>query len=184
MFRTGVWMGSLVGALTLGMIFLDAEFAPWYPFLYFIFALVGLVGCHELRGLFPTERRPLALLCHLGVQTVVAVNWILPFSKTWPSYFPISDPWHLILGGVVAALIAAFLWEMAIYNEPGDGVARITNTLFTMVYLGVLASFLAQLRWLPTKAGPNNQAVHALMLTIFVPKCCDVGAYCAGRLLG
>src|SRR5438876_4696163 len=125
MLRTRVWMGSLLAALTLGLLFLDAEFAPWYPFLYFFFALVGLVGCHELRGLFPAERRPPALLCHLGVQTVVAANWIRPFHEAFPSVVPFSDPWHLILGVVVAVLIGAFLWEMATYAGPGEGVARV-----------------------------------------------------------
>ena len=184
MLSTRVWMGSLLAGLTLGLLFLDTSFAPWYPFLFGFFALVGLAGCHELRSLLPTERRPPAWLCHLGVQAVVAANWVQPFHQTWPSHVPFADPWHLIFGILVAVLIGGFLWEMATYREPGEAVARVTNALFTVAYLGALASFLAQLRWLPTKTGSNNQAVHALMLTIFVPKCCDIGAYCAGRLFG
>jgi phosphatidate cytidylyltransferase len=184
MLRTRAWIGSLLAALTLGMFFLDNEFAPWYPILYGFFVLAGIVACHELRGLFSPNRRPHAVLCHWGVQTVVAVNWVRPIHEMWPSYFPFSDPWQAILGTVVATMLAAFLWEMATYQEPGEGVARTTNAVLTVVYLGVLASFLAQLRWLPTKAGSNNQAVHALMLAVFVPKCCDVGAYCSGRLFG
>jgi phosphatidate cytidylyltransferase len=177
-------MGTLLAALTLGLLFLDTKFDPWYPFLYGFFALIGFGGCYELRNLFPAERRPAALLCHLGVQAIVGANWIRPIHENWPSYVPFADPWHLILGILVAVVIGGFLWEMAIYVDPGEAVARVTNAFFLVVYLGALASFLAQLRWLPTKTGPNNQAVHALMMTIFVPKCCDIGAYCAGRLFG
>jgi len=176
-------MGSLLAALTLGLLFLDTSFAPWYPFLYSFFALIGAVGCHELRTLLPAERRPPGWLCHLGLQAVVAANWVRPVHDTWPAAVPLSDPWLLILGILVAVLIGAFLVEMATYREPGEGVARVTSALFIVAYLGALASFLAQLRWLPT-TGSNNQAVHALMLTIFVPKCCDIGAYCTGRLIG
>lgn len=176
-------MGSLLAALTLGLLFLDTRFAPWYPFLYGFFALVGAAGCHELRTLLPPDRRPSAWLCHLGVQAIVAANWIRPIHDTWPEYVLLGDPWRTILGILVAVLIGAFLVEMATYQEPGEGVARVTNALFAVSYLGALASFLAQLRWLPT-TGSNNQAVLALMLTIFVPKCCDIGAYGAGRLFG
>jgi phosphatidate cytidylyltransferase len=183
MLRTRIWMGSLLAALTLGLLFLDTPFAPWYPFLYGFFALVGAAGCLELRSLFPAERRPPAWLCHLGVQAVVAANWVRPLHETWPTFIPFSDPWHFILGILVAVLIGGFLWEMAVYRGPGEAVGRVTNAVFTVAYLGALASFLAQLRWLPT-ASASNQAVHALMLTIFVPKCCDIGAYCAGRLFG
>jgi phosphatidate cytidylyltransferase len=49
-------------------------------------------------------------------------------------------------------------------------------------YLGLLPSFLAQLRWLDD--AQTYKPVAALALAIFVPKCCDIGAYFTGRLLG
>jgi phosphatidate cytidylyltransferase len=53
--------------------------------------------------------------------------------------------------------------------------------VWLLAYLGLLPSFLAQLRWVgPTLA----HSTAALMLTIFVPKCCDIGAYFTGRLIG
>ena len=59
--------------------------------------------------------------------------------------------------------------------------------LWMTAYLGLLPSFLAQLRWPPVSAledGAAYNAVATLTLTIFVPKCCDIGAYFTGRLLG
>jgi len=37
---------------------------------------------------------------------------------------------------------------------------------------------------MPGGSGWNNTATLALTLTIFVPKCCDIGAYITGRLIG
>jgi phosphatidate cytidylyltransferase len=73
---------------------------------------------------------------------------------------------------------------MAVYRETGGALARVSLAIFVVVYLGVLASFLVQLRWLPSREGDAARATHALMLAIFVPKCCDIGAYCTGRLFG
>jgi phosphatidate cytidylyltransferase len=53
--------------------------------------------------------------------------------------------------------------------------------MFVLVYLGVLASFLPHLRW---KLSLDRQSVLALTIAIFVPKCCDIGAYFTGRLAG
>jgi phosphatidate cytidylyltransferase len=85
---------------------------------------------------------------------------------------------------VAGVVIAAFLLEMAVYREPGEAVTRVAFTAFAVIYLGVLATFLFQLRWLPDAPGDPNRARNALLLTIFVPKCGDIGAYCTGRMLG
>jgi phosphatidate cytidylyltransferase len=50
--------------------------------------------------------------------------------------------------------------------------------VFTLIYLGVLPSFLAQIRWLP-----GEHSTLALALTVFVPKGNDIGAYFTGKFL-
>jgi phosphatidate cytidylyltransferase len=50
-----------------------------------------------------------------------------------------------------------------------------------VAYLGFLPCFFAQLRWLTPDAQVNSVG---LALAAFVPKCCDIGAYSAGRLFG
>src|SRR5207248_385801 len=83
----------------------------------------------------------------------------------------------------------AFLVEMARFREPGESVVRIALTVWIAAYLGLLPSFLAQLRW-PAGTGfsPAGREVArgttALALAVFVPKCCDIGAYFTGRFLG
>src|SRR5207237_1872679 len=64
--------------------------------------------------------------------------------------------------------------------------ARISLLVWITAYLGILPSFLVQLRWLPDleASSRNQRASAALMLAIFVPKGCDIGAYFTGRFLG
>ena len=176
MLKTRLWMGTLLAALTLGMLLLDGYFAPWYPFLFAFLSLAGQLACWELRGLFSGERRPSALLCHLGLQAIIVANWVWLF----PNVYVIDAP-ALVLGLLALLLILAFLREIAIFQTPGDAVTRVALTMFVLVYLGVLASFLPHLRW---RLFPDKQSILALIIAIFVPKCCDIGAYFTGRLAG
>jgi phosphatidate cytidylyltransferase len=124
------------------------------------------------------------ILCLAGLVAVIAANWVRPLNHEWPALVPWTTPWPPILGVVASVVIAAFLLEMAVYREPGEAVTRVAFTVFTVIYLGVLATFLFQLRWLSDATGDANRARNALLLTIFVPKCGDIGAYCTGRMLG
>lgn len=184
MLGTRVLVGTILAALILGVLFLDNQFAPWYPFLLGVAVLLGVVGGIELVGLIPAERRPTRWICHFGVLAIVVANWIRPLHDKWPDVIPAVDPWHLIALVLAGVILVAFLREMALYREPGESVTRVAYSLFSVSYLALLASFMFQLRWLPATVGDSNRATHALMLTIFVPKCCDIGAYCSGRLFG
>ena len=85
----------------------------------------------------------------------------------------------VVFAGVV---LVGFLVEMARFREPDGCVARLAVATWTVAYLGLLPAFLVDLRWWPMDeplAGPT-----ALMLVIFVPKCCDIGAYFTGRAFG
>jgi phosphatidate cytidylyltransferase len=80
-----------------------------------------------------------------------------------------------------AFVIAAFLVEMARFTEPGDSVTRIALAVWLVAYLALLPGFLVQIHWLHPEAWPGTKG---LLLAIFVPKSCDIGAYFTGRLLG
>jgi phosphatidate cytidylyltransferase len=94
---------------------------------------------------------------------------------------PVPSPWPLVAFALVGVMVAAFLLEMRRYREPGSAVPRIALTLLAAVYLGGLACFLAQLRWIH----PDPQRTSLILaLTIFVPKCGDIGAFFAGTFFG
>ncbi|MGE3806445.1 MAG: phosphatidate cytidylyltransferase, partial [Gemmataceae bacterium] len=136
--------------------------------------VLALVGTHELWSLFHHNPRPPYWLCLVSVLAVVGCNWLVPLSG-WPS------AWRTIGVTFALAVIAAFLVEMARFETPGESMRRVTISVFVVAYLGLLPCFLAQLRWLP---GEPWVGTLALALTIFVPKCGDIGAYFTGRLLG
>jgi phosphatidate cytidylyltransferase len=107
------------------------------------------------------------------VAALLLTNWLVH------SFVVDALPWTWIGGVFAAVVLAAFLEEMAVFQEPGSSVVRVALAVWLAAYLGLLPCFLAQLRWLPDQRG-----TLAVALAIFVPKMCDTGAYFTGRLIG
>lgn len=180
MLRTRLWMGALLIALTVAALVADRP--PGYLILFLLVQVLAGTACHELLALLPLSRRPSSWLCHVSVFAVIVANW-LPAGAPGGRFDP--DPWMWVMGVYAATVLAAFLAEMARFRESGESVTRIASACWIAAYLGLLTSFLVQLRWqLPRRPGLADPGVVALVLTIFVPKCGDTGAYFTGRLLG
>jgi phosphatidate cytidylyltransferase len=166
---SGVWLAALAAGVIVG----DAYLVPWYPCLFVAAALFTGLGARELVAHWPAPGRPPEWLAVGGVVLVIAANWVTPAGGRLAGWAP-------VLFAVVAVGGGAFAREMLAYPAAGPAAtARIANTVFAAVYLGVLPSFLLQVRW---SAGAD--AGLALALAVFVPKAGDVGAYTAGRLFG
>jgi phosphatidate cytidylyltransferase len=181
MLRTRLWVGAVLIVLAVGVLVVDQWLADqhgiaWYPFLFVVILLFMVSACHELRQLLSTVATPPAWLCYTAVTAMLAANW-LPLMASGTT----CDPWYWIAGVFTAVVLLAFLVEMAVFQVPGHSVTRLSLTVWLTAYLGLLPSFLAQLRWLE---GGTQRATAALALTIFVPKCGDIGAYFTGRFLG
>jgi phosphatidate cytidylyltransferase len=180
-------MGAILVALTAGVLTIDSWLAPWYPFLLILVLSLSLMACHEILQLLGSVSRPFASLCYTSVAAVLIANW-LPHVR--PNLLPALDddigtelnPWICVLSVFAVVILAAFLVEMAAFQAPGESVSRISLTVWMVAYLGLLPSFLVQLRW-PTSPDTRRGTV-ALALAIFVPKCGDIGAYFTGRFLG
>jgi phosphatidate cytidylyltransferase len=179
MLRTRLWMGAVLIALTVGVMVLDNRLGPVYPFLLVLLLVLALVACFELLHLAPAGRRPPGWLCYAAVAALILANWPAHLEGTRD-----GDPWHWVLAVFTAVVLAAFLAVMATFREAGESVTRIALTVCVAAYLGLLPSFLAQLRWPPDAGRRGEAATVSLALAIFVPKCCDIGAYFTGRFLG
>jgi phosphatidate cytidylyltransferase len=180
MLKTRMWMGSFLILLVICVLLFDP--APWYPFLLLLaifLAAAGSVELHQLLG--ATHGLPL-WLSGGAVLLVLLANWP---AHLWPSLFG-NDSWRLVLAVFTVVVLLSFVVEMVAFRPPsqsaevpptssGGVVTRLSLLVWITVYLGLLPSFLVQLRWF---------SVAALALGIFVPKCCDIGAYFTGRLLG
>jgi phosphatidate cytidylyltransferase len=167
MLRTRLWMGALLIALAAGVLGFDRD--PWYPFFLALLVLLGTGAAWELQRLLLPLSGPPAWLGVGGVLAVLLANWP---GNVW--HF---DAWQTVGATFAAVVLIAFVHEMAVFVAPGCAVVRLALAVWMVAYLGLLPSFLAQLRW--TAAGEK-----ALALAIFVPKSCDIGAYFTGRLLG
>ncbi len=184
MLRTRLWMGAVLMVLSVGVLMVDRSFAPWYPFLFLLVAVLSLVGAHEVRLLLDEERRPPAWLAFGGVAALVLANWLPHVAPGLPP--SLADSWRVIAGTFAFVVLSAFLREMAVYREPGHSTIRVALAVWLAAYLGLLTSFFVQLRWLPDAEGYEgiSRGTLALALAMFVPKFCDVGAYFTGRFLG
>jgi phosphatidate cytidylyltransferase len=188
MLRTRLIVGTILAGLAAGMLVLDERFAPWFPFLFATVAFLSILATCELVSLLPTPRRPNLALCLAGVGLVIVLNWG-PILKAGQIKWHLLTPdgaWFLVMQGLAAVVLLTFLYEMATFRGPGGAVERMALTVWTVAYLGLLPSFLVQLRLGPSAA--SAEAIHngtvALALAIFVPKGCDIGAYFTGRLIG
>jgi phosphatidate cytidylyltransferase len=165
MLRTRLWMGGILIALVAGVLLLDR---PPYPFLLALIVLLGLGAAYEMVLLMTAHGMRLWPTL-AGVEAVILANW-------GPALVG-GDPWHWISGVFAAVILLAFLEEMALFRDPGGVVIRMALLVWSAAYLGLLVSFLIQLR-----STVNGAA--AVALGIFVPKCCDIGAFFSGKFLG
>lgn len=178
MLRTRLWMGSILILLAIGVLVIDQWLWPWCPFLFVLVLGLSLVASYELLTLLGPTRPLPAWFCYVAVALVVIANWgaQVPLLRELG-----PDPWRWIMGTFTAVVLSTFVLEMAVFKEPGESVMRIALVIWIVAYLGLLPCFLAQQRWL---SGGRERETVALAMTIFVPKCCDIGAYFTGRFLG
>jgi phosphatidate cytidylyltransferase len=186
--RTRLVVGTIMAVLAGCMLVADLYLDPAYPFLLLVILLLALAACielHRLLGALP--HRPPFWLSAGGVFAVLLANWpvhILDQILGGKHAQGVArealglEPWQIVAWTFAAVVMAAFVAEMPRYRDSSGGaVQRIALTVWFVAYLGVLPSFLLQLRWPPPPYG-------ALTMAIFVPKCGDVAAYFTGRFIG
>jgi phosphatidate cytidylyltransferase len=179
-------MGGVLVLLVAGVLLADGWLAgrlgrPFYPCLFISLLLLIVLSTVELHALLPEQARPPLWLTLAGTISLSLAGWLAPLGL-----LP-GDPWRHIAWTFAALVLASFLWEMAVFREPGQVVVRSALFVWVLAYLGLLPAFLLQLRFWP--ANPDGSANEtsgavAVALVIFVPKCCDIGAYFTGRAIG
>lgn len=187
MLRTRLWMGALLIVLVIGVLRFDP--APWYPFLLLLTLFLAAAGSVELYQLIGAAHGLSVWLGGGSVLLVLLANWP---AHLWPDVFG-RHPWTVVVGAFTAVILLAFLVEMATFrpsalvaessaSSSGRVVLRLALLVWMTAYIGLLPSFLVQLRWIDETTPRDARA--ALALAIFIPKCCDIGAYFTGRVLG
>jgi phosphatidate cytidylyltransferase len=123
--------------------------------------------------------QPRGWLVQAGNLLIVASSWLPLLSGRWPAEQP-SAVLAWPLGSFVLCVLLALLIEIFAYRQPGGVVLRLGATLFAFAYVGLLLSFLVQVRSL----GGGPLGIAALVALVAVVKLGDIGAYTVGRLVG
>ena len=191
MLGTRVLSGLSLIAVVLGVLLLDEWLAPWFPF-WFVFSLLTLgAAAFELVGLLgATDARPSMNSVLGGVAALVVANWIphltdslLAASQSVPIAYEPAAPinvlsWPLLT--FVGVLMVSFIVQSVQFIKPGRTMGTIAGTMLAVAYVGLLGSFIIQMRWL-------EGAYHGVMPLVFLfatAKGADTGAYALGRLAG
>ena len=184
MLRYRLLTGTLLAFGLVAELVADARLAPYFPILFGLAMLCGVVTCLELVALLPAEQRPDRSAVVPGVLGVLASNWYAPLRDSLgdvPLLPTGTGPWPPVVVTFTLVVLAAFLHELYHFRGPSNVTVRLAVTTWVVAYLGLLPSFLLKLRWLD---GDPTHSGWLLMLVIFVPKCSDIGAYFTGRLIG
>lgn len=185
--------GLILVVLILAVLFVDEFwFAPWYP----LWALLttGIMGwvALEMVGLLnATSARPSGNTVFGGVLAIALANWAphicaqlftdsrLPHDAIYNPNAPITAlAWPL--WAFVGIVMFAFVAQSVQFVKPGRTMAMIAGTVLATAYVGLLGSFVVQMRWLD---GPYRGLIPVAAM-IASAKGSDVGAYTFGRLAG
>ena len=192
MLGTRLVIGSSMVAGLVAILCLDELTAPWFPF-WFLLALcaLGSAALELVSLLNETSARPSGNTVFGGVMAIVVANWVphllgpliegpalldrLPYDPL----LPVSAlAWPLLT--FVAVVMASFVVQSAQFEKPGETMATIAGTVLAVAYVGVLGSFIIQLRWFD---GPYH-GILPLAFLVATAKGADTGAYTVGRIAG
>jgi phosphatidate cytidylyltransferase len=193
MLGTRLVIGFAMVGFTLLALCADEFLAPWFP-IWFVLALVvlGIATLELVDLLSATGIRPSGNTALGGVVALVVANWVphlldrvgllVGWSQRAAAYDPM-DPvdalaWPLMT--FVAVVMAAFVIRSLQFPESGSTMATLAGTILVVAYVGLLGSFIIQLRWFE---GPYNGLIPLVYL-IATAKGADTGAYTAGRIFG
>jgi phosphatidate cytidylyltransferase len=125
------------------------------------------------------EIRPNSALVYAGNLAIVASNGVPLYWPNYPTDCPLGRlGWPLCT--LVVAVLATFVVEMVRYRAPGKSTAQLAATILCFAYVGLLLSFLVQLRAIE----PSRHGIVALVSLVAIVKMGDIGAYTVGRLVG
>ncbi len=179
---SAVMISALVGVLIL-----DQRFAPWFP-LWFLTAAVVMTKCSlEFVGLLRAiGMRPSANTVVGGGLALIAANWMPHLIATTSAsslavaYDFSAHAFAWPMWAFATIVMATFLGQSAQFQGTGGVTASIAGTILATSYVGLLGSFIIQMRWLD---GPYDGLIPLLLL-LFTAKGADTGAYAIGRLAG
>jgi phosphatidate cytidylyltransferase len=191
MLSTRLLFGLLMVAGLVVALWIDEWFAPWYPFWMLVCAFVMIAASRELVNLLAsTTLRASANSVFGGVLALLIANWVphvaidveMRDGLAALNYDPARPQAALsfIFLSFVAVVMVSFVVQSLQFQKPGRATMRIAGTLFVLGYVGLLGSFIIQMRWFEGR----HEGLVALLFLVSAAKGADTGAYAVGRLTG
>jgi phosphatidate cytidylyltransferase len=192
MLGTRLVMGFAMAGATLLVLWLDERFAPWFPIWFVLATVVLWSSALELVGLLnATSTRASSNAVLGGILALQFANWAphvshaLQISDRLAGRLP-YDPlapvsvlgWPLLV--FVGVMMATFIAQSVQFEKPGGTLTTIAGTVLALSYVGLLGTFIVQLRWFD---GPYH-GIPPLVFLIATAKGADTGAYTFGRIAG
>ncbi|HUG66739.1 MAG TPA: phosphatidate cytidylyltransferase [Pirellulaceae bacterium] len=144
----------------------------------------GLLAAGEILEMLKGKGHdPVAWPVYLGITLILAaacapLGWQLA-GVEYPADCPLGKlGWPLVAAALAIGLV--FVGEMMRYKEPGGVIVNVALGVFTTLYIGLLLTFVAELRFF----GSNERGMAALVSLLFVTKLSDTGAYFCGKSFG
>jgi phosphatidate cytidylyltransferase len=191
MLGTRLFFGlSMVAGLLLALC-VDEWLAPWYPIWFVLCGFVVVAAARELIGLLDsTSARPSSNSVIGGVLALLVANWAPHITVDHDvregvsalEYDP-AQPLSVLAYPFVcfaAVLMVSFVVQSLQFEKPGQTMAKIAGTILAVAYVGLLGSFMIQMRWFEGR----HQGILALVFLVATAKGADTGAYTLGRLAG
>ncbi len=174
-----VLSGLLIAALVL-LFWIDFRVAPPGIVLIPVAVVLSIVAAGEiLRLISVREQRPVAWVVYGGSAVAVAVTGIPFMYPGYPTDCPLgATGWPL--AALTATAVVAIVAELCRYENSQGATKNLALSLFGVAYVGLLLSFLVQLRFVSL----DHWDGVPLLSLIAVVKLCDIGAYTVGRLIG
>jgi phosphatidate cytidylyltransferase len=191
MLLTRLLFGILMVAGLLIALWVDERFAPWFPFWFILCAAAMMIAAREITSLLEaTSASPSANSVMGGVLAIVIANWVPHLmenqSQSESEFALLYDPgrpldvlaWPFLT--FIAVLMTCFVVQSIQFAKPGRTMAKIAGTVLAVAYIGLLGSFIIQMRWFEGR----HQGLMSLVFLVATAKGADTGAYTLGRLAG
>jgi len=189
MLRWRIVMAVVIVAVLAVLCWWDCQVQLPGSVLFPLALVVTAAATSELVAMFAASgTRPASCSVYAATLLTVAAGGVPIYWPTITVGCPLGKMgWPLL--GLTAALLPAFLGEMRRFGESntaGQATTNLGRTMLSGVYVGVLMSFVVQLRLMGFGAGGGDPrwGMVALLSLVVVVKSCDVGAYTVGRLVG
>jgi len=180
-------LGTLIIAALAGLCWLDHTAGlpgTWLMPLALVFVILATAELSQL--LAAGGAPPRAWVVYCGNVMIVLSNWMPAILANWNYWQLPADgrlSWQQAMGltawplaALTLCTLVLFINEMRLFQTPGRAISNMASSVFALIYVGLLFSFLVQLRF--------AWGVAALVSLIIAVKMGDTGAYLAGQLLG